>query len=116
MAINAYAGDLDIIVALAAVLFILSLFYAYRLRLGTQSDKPRRIDKARRRGYLLIGLWVILPPIWFFFELQFLHTNLMSSPNELSRVAHAQHLGRNIWLTIVVVLAAIVGIKRSPGP
>ena len=71
-------------------------------------------DDSRIRGYVLIGLWVILPPIWFFFEFKHLHPNMAGDTFELSRVKQAQDLGRNIWLSFVVVLAAIIGIKWPP--
>jgi hypothetical protein len=102
------------VIVASVVLFVASLGYAYRLRKHSQSGKTTA-EKARNSGYVLIGLWVLLPPIWFFFEFQHLHPNMMENSFELARVKQAQDLGRNVWLSFVVVLAAIIGIKWPPG-
>ena len=114
LAPNPFAFFINGVVISSVVLFLLSLWIAYALRIRSQSGETTA-EVARNRGYLLIGLWVLLPPIWFFFEFQYLHPNMMESTFELSRVKQAQDLGRNIWLSFVVVLAAIVGIKWPPG-
>ena len=111
---NPFASLIDGVVLGSAVLFLFSLWYAYRLRGRSQSGETTA-EAARNTGYVLIGLWVLLPPIWFFFEFQYLHPNMLENTFEISRVKQAQDLGRNIWLSFVVVLAAIVGIKWPPG-
>lgn len=111
---NPYGALIDIVVAVSAVLFFVSLLYAYRLRQAAGSGAVAS-SKLQTRGYLLIGLWVILPPIWFFLEFQLLHPNMVDNSFELSRVKQAQDLARNVWLAFVVVLAAILGVKWPPG-
>jgi hypothetical protein len=111
---NPYGTLIDGVVATSAILFIASLVYAYKLRTGSYAGSLTA-EQVRVRGYILIGLWVILPPIWFFFEFQYLHPNMLGDPAELSRVKQAQDLGRNIWLAFIVVLGAIVGVKWPPG-
>lgn len=111
---NPYSTLINSVILGSALLFVASLFYAYKLRTGSNVG-ALTAEQVRVRGNVLIGLWVILPPIWFFFEFQFLHPNMLGDALELSRVKQAQDLGRNIWLSFVVVLAAILGIKWPPG-
>lgn len=111
---NKNALSIKVVVGAAAVGLIASLAYAYMLRTGSYLG-PMEPDQVSFRGYLLIGFWVLIPPIWFFFEFQCLHRNMLNDPFELSRVKQAQDLGRNIWLAFVIVLAAIIGVKWPPG-
>jgi hypothetical protein len=112
---NPFAAFIGTVVVCSAVAFVGSLLYAYRLRRRSQ-DGTLTAEQSRFRASWLLGLWVILPPIWFFVEFQFLHPNMADDLFELSRVKQAQDLGRNIWLAFAVVLAAIVGVKLPPGP
>ncbi len=111
---NPFDPVIDGVVIASVVLFVASLWYAYKLRTRSQSGVTTA-EAVRSAGYVLIGLWVLLPPIWFFFEFQHLHPNMVENSFELSRVKQAQDLGRNVWLSFVVVFAAIVGIKWPPG-
>ena len=111
---NPYATLISAVIGISIVLFVASMIYAYRLRVGSHGGSLTW-PQIQFHGYILIGFWVIVPPIWFFFEFQCLHPNMLDNANELSRVKHAQDLGRNIWLSFVVVLAAIIGIKWPPG-
>ncbi|HEY0455338.1 MAG TPA: hypothetical protein VGE41_03125 [Verrucomicrobiae bacterium] len=65
--------------------------------------------ETRTYGYILIGFWVLAPPIWFWVEWVFL-----TKPHMENRVKHTHELARNIWLALIVVLAAILGIKWPP--
>lgn len=58
-------------------------------------------------AYLLLGFWALIPPIWFFLEWVFLR-QYVDCPDDLK---YTQELARNIWIALVVVLAAILGIK-----
>lgn len=108
---NPYATFIDTVVGVSVALFFASLIYAYKIRTGSRTVEEKQI-----RGYILIGLWVLLPPIWFFVEFQLLHPNIFPQDSfELSRVKQSQELARNVWLAFVVVLAAIVGVKWPPG-
>jgi hypothetical protein len=115
--VNPFDSLIDAAIVVSVVMFIASLVYAYRLRTGALAGSLSD-SQVRARGYLVIGLWVILPPIppiWFFFEFQFLHPNMLRDAVEMGRVRHAQDLGRNVWIAFVIVLAAVVGVKWPPG-
>jgi hypothetical protein len=60
-------------------------------------------------GYPILALWFLGPPVWFWTEW------ILFSPSfdekERDRVKHLHDLARNIWLALVVVLAAILEIS-----
>jgi hypothetical protein len=58
-------------------------------------------------GLPLIGAWVAVPPIWFFFE----YYLWPPSADKDERTRHFHDLSRNLWLALVVILAAIMEIK-----
>lgn len=60
-------------------------------------------------GYGLLGLWALIPPIWFFLEWVLLCKDV--GKNESDRIKHLHDLARNIWLALIVVLAAIMGVE-----
>jgi hypothetical protein len=63
-------------------------------------------------GYILLGLWALVPPLWFLFEFASEFPKGHKKPQgEVDRLKHLHDLSRNIWLAFVVVLAAIMGIK-----
>jgi hypothetical protein len=111
---NPYGTLIDVAVATGAVLFVASLAYAFKVRKDTMSGDVEEAH-ARPRGYMLIGAWVLVPPLWFFFEFTWLHPNIFDDSTEFARVKYAQELARNVWLAFVVVLAAILGVKWPPG-
>jgi hypothetical protein len=55
-------------------------------------------------GFLLVGAWALGPPIWFIWEW---HANKV----DVEQLKYSQELARNVWVAVVVVLAAIIGIK-----
>jgi hypothetical protein len=61
-------------------------------------------------GYVILGAWVIGPPVWFWTEWVFL-----SDGQNPERLKHTHDLARNIWLALVVVLAVILGVKWPLG-
>jgi hypothetical protein len=60
-------------------------------------------------GYFVVALWALMPPIRFWFEWVFLCRDL--SDKELEHVKHLHELSRNIWVALVIVLAALYDIK-----
>jgi hypothetical protein len=62
---------------------------------------------------IIVGLWVIIPPIWFWLEWTFFSFGL--SRDELEDLKHSQELSRNIWVAVVVLLTAIFGIQWPAG-
>lgn len=63
-------------------------------------------------GYALLGLWALVPPLWFLFEFASdFPKDHKKPPEEVERLKHLHDLSRNIWLAFVVVLAAIMGVR-----
>lgn len=92
--------DLGRIVSyVAGSLAVATVLFAFWLR-GQPEPKRHNV------GYLLIGFWVLAPPIWFWVEWVFL-----SEYQNPERLKHTHELARNIWVALVIVLAAILGIK-----
>jgi hypothetical protein len=90
---------------IAAILMIASaILAAYCPDMGVQRQ---------RLGYLVVGIWVIVPPIWFWIEWTFLSFGM--GRDQIEDLKHSQDVSRNIWVAAVVVLAALFGIQW-PGP
>lgn len=66
-------------------------------------DEPIRSFAA----YILVGAWAILPPIWFIYD----WSNFDTTKGNLEHFKYSQELARNVWVALVVVLAAITGIN-----
>ena len=60
-----------------------------------------------RWGLPLLATWVVAPPLWFFFE----YFIWPPPAAEDERTRHFHDLARNLWLALVVLLAAIMEIK-----
>jgi hypothetical protein len=61
-------------------------------------------------GYSLLGLWTIVPPLWFMWE----WTMSLGLPADVKEnIKHYHELARNLWLALVVVLAALMGIGEA---
>lgn len=54
---------------------------------------------------MLIGLWVLAPPLWFWIEWVVWSPSL--GAHESERVQHLHDLARNIWIAFVAVLVAL---------
>lgn len=97
-------------IGISIVLAAASLIWAVRLRTAGVA-----LEQRKTRSYLLLAFWVLVPPVWFFFEFQYLHPDIYPQNSfELSRVEHSQDLARNVWLAFVVVLAVALGVKWPP--
>lgn len=88
----------EVTVALAVVSIILAIL------IRTRGAKPIW-------AYLLVGAWVLIPPIWFRVEFTFWRP----SHEELEIFKYGQELSRGIWVALVVALIGITGIKWKPG-
>jgi hypothetical protein len=62
-------------------------------------------------GYVLVGAWALGPPIYFLWEFSSRFPEGAGESAEAERVKYLQELARNVWLALVLVLAAILGIK-----
>lgn len=58
-------------------------------------------------AYWLVGAWALVTPIWFMWEW---HT-FTGDKAAVEDLKYGQELARNVWVALVVVLAAITGIK-----
>jgi len=93
---------LKIVVPATTVLALGSVALAFLIRLHCPSLKETL-------GYSLLGLWALIPPVWFFLEWVILCRDI--SETESTRIQHLHDLARNIWLALIVVLAVIMGVE-----
>jgi len=72
------------------------------------------VDKApagwQNFGAIMIAAWVLIPPVWFWTEWVF-----FSKGQDVERLKHTHDLARNIWVALVVVLAALLKINWVKG-
>ena len=80
-----------------------TLLLVYSIKLGMQEfgvgfckDDPIKVRQA-----FFLGLWIILPPIWFWFEYYFLYKGGAAGLEELK---HGQDQSSKIWLALVTLL------------
>jgi hypothetical protein len=62
-------------------------------------------------GYILVGSWTLLPPLWFIWEWH--AYDLVHCEREFEHFKYSQELARNVWVALVVFLGSIVRIKWS---
>ena len=58
-------------------------------------------------GYVLLTIWVIAPPLWFFLEYLWWPP---AAGHADERTRHFHDLARNLWLALVVILGVIMEI------
>jgi hypothetical protein len=94
---------------IAAVLAIFSVIVA-----ASSTLWPKEWEKGKKiAGRVIVGLWVLGPPIWFWVDWYYLTAGM--GKERLEYISHLHDVGRNIWLALVVVLAALFGIKWPSG-
>ena len=59
-------------------------------------------------GYVLVALWALGPPIWFWLEWSFLTNNF--DETEISNLKHSHSLSATVWVAIAAVLAVLFEI------
>jgi hypothetical protein len=59
-------------------------------------------------GRVVVSLWTLIPPIYFWSDWYFLRSQL--NQQEKEEVKHAHDLSRNIWLALVIVLGPLFGV------
>jgi hypothetical protein len=77
-----------------------SIFFAYKFRTDWYAAKVPW-------GYVMIGIWAIAPPVWFFLEYAWWPP---AQGHEDERARHFHDLARNIWLALIVILAVLMGV------
>ena len=55
---------------------------------------------------VVLGIWVIVPPIWFWYEYFFLYSNATTKPG-LDEFKHGQDQSSKIWLALVTLLLGL---------
>jgi hypothetical protein len=60
-------------------------------------------------NHVIVGLWTLLPPIWFWLEWYF-SPHAPGTPLWDS-MTHGHEVSRNIWVALVVVLVAVFGLR-----
>jgi hypothetical protein len=63
----------------------------------------------RALGKLLIGIWGLLPPIFFWLDWVCFCRDLDKEQQEFAK--HTHDLGRNVWLALLAVLAILFELK-----
>lgn len=56
---------------------------------------------------ILLGLWILLPPIWFWGEYFFLYQNPTNGSVPFDEFKHGQEQSAKIWLALITVLAGL---------
>jgi hypothetical protein len=90
----------------SAVLAVLSLIGA-----GLLHEFPNWCYR-EPTAYLLVGLWVAIPPLWFLYE--YVHFPPAEGTDD-ERMRHLHDLCRNIWIALVAILTAMTGIDPFAG-
>lgn len=65
--------------------------------------------RSASKNYLVVGFWILAPPIWFFLEWFYLCEGLPK--DQLEWISHTHDLARNIWLALVAVLTVLLEIQ-----
>jgi len=89
---------LKIVVPLSCALAISSLGFAIFVRLY----RPALLEPY---GYIMLGLWALVPPVWFIYEWRL---SVSLAPEVKERIKHFHELSRNLWLALIVALGAIM--------
>ena len=89
---------------LAAMAALVSLGLAAYIRM--EHPKKERSPFWSRFACGLIGFWMLLPPVYFWLDWLY-----WTAPGDREMTVHTHDLARNIWLALVVALAAILEIK-----
>jgi hypothetical protein len=56
---------------------------------------------------IVLGLWILVPPLWFWFEYFFLYKDKTTSKVNLEGFKHGQDQSAKIWLALITVLAGL---------
>ena len=66
--------------------------------------------RGERLGKVLVSLWVLVPPVFFWFDWVFFCRNLTEAQKDKAK--HTHDLSRNIWLALIAVLAGAFGLTE----
>lgn len=80
---------------ISGIVAIVCLYFAW------QSSSWNRVTR-HDVGVWIVGIWVAVPPLWFWFEWRWLTMGMQ--PDELERMKHYHELSRNLWLALIALL------------
>jgi hypothetical protein len=66
-------------------------------------------EDGERVGKYIVGFWILVPPVYFFWDWVVLCKGLTADNREIAK--HTHDLARNIWLGFVAVLAVMYSVK-----
>lgn len=90
----------------AKVVIVLLLFSVVSANLFGWAEEIKKI---------LIGFWLIVPPLWLWYEFCFLYElGVTPFPNDFDKYKHSNELTKNLWLAISTVLVLIY-FGKVPG-
>jgi len=87
----------------AILLFVLALLVQFAPQTG--SAHPPSPDPWKAIKALLLSMWLILPPIWFWFEYHIFFHHL--SADERQSLKEYQEISRNVWAGVAALFALI---------
>jgi hypothetical protein len=66
-------------------------------------------DGVRVWQAIVLGVWIIVPPVWFWYEYFYLfkRTKDFKQPQDFERFKYGQEQSAKIWLALVTVLIAL---------
>ena len=72
-------------------------------------------DKSSHKliSQIAIGAWVLLPPLWFFYEYFYFFPAHGNPAAGFERLKGAQEVSSKVWAAVAVVLAALYTAKFS---
>jgi hypothetical protein len=62
----------------------------------------------------IVGVWVLLPPIWFWVEWVWVSRQI--DEKERERIKHMHDLARNIWIALLAILVGLFDIDVFKNP
>jgi AbiV family abortive infection protein len=86
----------------SAALAAVSVLLAVAIRLCAKGDWQDALAKG------LVGAWALGAPVWFIVEWHYFES---ADKDDLEQFKYSQKLAATVWVALVVVLAAITGIK-----
>lgn len=100
-----FTGVCGLIAAIAGLL---------SLGLAIWAPDPLLGLKREQIGYILVGFWGLLPPIFFWVDWVVFGNKLEGADLEFAK--HTHDLSRNIWLALVILLTALFKLAALPTP
>jgi hypothetical protein len=112
VSVRLYRGFRALVAVAATVYAAISIY-----RIATQVAIPQNLNEVfvpELIGYII--LWVLAPPLWFFFEFLAANTKwvtgLATTADELKLVKDYSDLASKIWAAVLAILAGLIALKH----